>query len=56
MGIILLSGIVVKNSILLIDFSEMAKEACATTLEALKGSVRVRTRPIIMTVLQRLSE
>jgi multidrug efflux pump subunit AcrB len=49
MGIILLAGIVVKNSILLIDFIEMAKQAGATTLEALKDSVRVRTRPILMT-------
>jgi multidrug efflux pump subunit AcrB len=49
MGIILLAGIVVKNSILLIDFIEMAKEQGASTLEALRGSVRVRTRPILMT-------
>jgi multidrug efflux pump subunit AcrB len=49
MGIILLAGIVVKNSILLIDFIEMAKEQGASTLEALKNSVRVRTRPILMT-------
>jgi multidrug efflux pump subunit AcrB len=49
MGMILLAGIVVKNSILLIDFIEMAKEKGATTLEALRGSVRVRTRPILMT-------
>ena len=49
MGVILLSGIVVKNSILLIDFIAVAKEQGATTLEALTESVRVRTRPIIMT-------
>ena len=49
MGVILLAGIVVKNSILLIDFIEMAKEKGATTLEALRESVRVRTRPILMT-------
>jgi multidrug efflux pump subunit AcrB len=49
MGVILLAGIVVKNSILLIDFIEMAKEKGATTLEALHESVRVRTRPILMT-------
>lgn len=49
MGVILLSGIVVKNSILLIDFIEIAKEQGASTLEALRGSVRVRTRPILMT-------
>lgn len=49
MGIILLSGIVVKNSILLIDFIEVAKENGSTTLQALKDSVSVRTRPILMT-------
>ncbi len=49
MGVILLAGIVVKNSILLIDFIEVAKEQGATTFQALTDSVRVRTRPIIMT-------
>jgi len=49
MGVILLAGIVVKNSILLIDFIEMEKEKGASTLDALRGSVRVRTRPILMT-------
>jgi len=49
MGIILLGGIVVKNSILLIDFIEIAKKQGATTLEALRESVRIRTRPIVMT-------
>jgi multidrug efflux pump subunit AcrB len=49
MGIVLLAGIVVKNSILLIDFIEMAKEQGASTLEALRDSVRIRTRPILMT-------
>ncbi|MCX5826281.1 MAG: efflux RND transporter permease subunit [Deltaproteobacteria bacterium] len=49
MGIIILAGIVVKNSILLIDFIEIAKERGASTLEALRDSVLVRTRPILMT-------
>jgi len=49
MGVILLAGIVVKNSILLIDFIEAAKEQGASTLNALTDSVRARTRPIIMT-------
>jgi multidrug efflux pump subunit AcrB len=49
MGMILLAGIVVKNSILLIDFVEMAKKKGMPTLEALRESVRVRTRPILMT-------
>ena len=49
MGIILLAGIVVKNSILLIDFIEMARKRGEPTLDALRESVRVRTRPILMT-------
>ncbi len=49
MGMILLAGIVVKNSILLIDVIEMAKEQGMSTLDALRASVRVRTRPILMT-------
>jgi multidrug efflux pump subunit AcrB len=49
MGMILLAGIVVKNSILLIDFIETAKEAGMTTIDALRESVRIRTRPILMT-------
>ena len=49
MGLILLAGIVVKNSILLIDFIEMAKRRGLSTVEAVRESVRVRTRPILMT-------
>jgi multidrug efflux pump subunit AcrB len=49
MGMILLAGIVVKNSILLIDFIEEARRGGATIPEALVNSVRVRTRPILMT-------
>lgn len=51
MGMILLAGIVVKNSILLIDFIAAAKERGETTFDALIGSVRVRTRPILMTAV-----
>ena len=49
MGMILLAGIVVKNSILLIDFIQEARAKGATVREALVESVRVRTRPILMT-------
>ena len=49
MGVILLAGIVVKNSILLIDFIEIARERGVPMLDALRESVRVRTRPILMT-------
>jgi len=49
MGMILLAGIVVKNSILLIDFIEESRAKGMSLHEALEGSVRVRTRPILMT-------
>jgi multidrug efflux pump subunit AcrB len=51
MGMILLAGIVVKNSILLIDFIAAAKERGANTYDALVDSVRIRTRPILMTAI-----
>ncbi|HQK52464.1 MAG TPA: efflux RND transporter permease subunit [Myxococcota bacterium] len=49
MGMILLAGIVVKNSILLIDFIEEARAGGTSVTDALAGAVRVRTRPILMT-------
>ena len=49
MGMILLAGIVVKNSILLIDFIEEARGRGESLRHALTESVRVRTRPILMT-------
>jgi multidrug efflux pump subunit AcrB len=51
MGMILLAGIVVKNSILLIDFITAAKARGASTYDALVDSVRIRTRPILMTAI-----
>jgi multidrug efflux pump subunit AcrB len=49
MGMILLAGIVVKNSILLIDFILEARKHGASLQQAIIDSVRVRTRPILMT-------
>ncbi len=51
MGMILLAGIVVKNSILLIDFIATARENGASVHDALVESVRIRTRPILMTAV-----
>jgi multidrug efflux pump subunit AcrB len=51
MGMILLAGIVVKNSILLIDFIEEARGRGESLHDALTESVRVRTRPILMTAV-----
>ncbi|MDR3560242.1 MAG: efflux RND transporter permease subunit [Negativicutes bacterium] len=49
MGMILLAGIVVKNSILLIDFILEAREGGSDLRQAITDSVRIRTRPILMT-------
>ncbi|GER93817.1 AcrB/AcrD/AcrF family protein [hot springs metagenome] len=51
MGMILLAGIVVKNSILLIDFIEEARGKGEGVVDAIVGSVRIRTRPILMTAV-----
>jgi len=49
MGLILLAGVVLKNSILLIDFILEARARGDSLEDAIIGSVRVRTRPILMT-------
>ncbi len=49
MGMILLAGIVVNNSILLIDFIEKARAKGVELKDAIEQAVRVRTRPILMT-------
>lgn len=49
MGMILLAGVVVKNSILLIDFITEARKKGASVEQALVESVDIRTRPILMT-------
>ena len=49
MGMILLAGIIVKNSILLIDFFKWAKEKGQSTKEAILNSIKIRTRPVLMT-------
>ena len=51
MGMILLAGIVVNNSILLIDFIEQARARGTELLEAVEQAVRIRTRPILMTAI-----
>ncbi|HDS16443.1 MAG TPA: efflux RND transporter permease subunit [Proteobacteria bacterium] len=51
MGMILLAGIVVNNSILLVDFIESARAQGRSLDEAVEESIRRRTRPILMTAL-----
>jgi len=49
MGMILLAGTIVNNSILLLDFILNAREKGFSREEAIIQSVRIRTRPILMT-------
>jgi HAE1 family hydrophobic/amphiphilic exporter-1 len=50
-GIIMLAGIVVNNSILLIDFINKNRQVYASRTEAIVAAGRYRFRPIIMTML-----
>ncbi len=51
MGFILLVGVVVKNSILLIDFIQAYRRQGHPMLEAVRMAIHVRTRPILMTAI-----
>jgi HAE1 family hydrophobic/amphiphilic exporter-1 len=50
-GIIMLMGLVTKNGILLIDFTNQQREAGASRHDALLSAGRIRLRPIIMTTV-----
>ncbi|MCF8094088.1 MAG: efflux RND transporter permease subunit [Desulfobacteraceae bacterium] len=55
MGMILLSGIVVNNSILLIDYIENARKKGMELTEAVEAGIRRRSRPILMTALSTIA-
>jgi multidrug efflux pump subunit AcrB len=55
MGMVLLSGIVVNNSILLLDFINQARERGVGRQEAIVQAIQTRTRPIIMTALSTMA-
>ncbi|HLW38470.1 MAG TPA: efflux RND transporter permease subunit [Candidatus Eremiobacteraceae bacterium] len=48
-GTVLLIGLVTKNGILLVDFSNQLRERGMEKLDAIRESARVRFRPIVMT-------
>ncbi|HKO16258.1 MAG TPA: efflux RND transporter permease subunit [Gemmatimonadaceae bacterium] len=50
-GIIMLMGLVTKNGILLVDFTNQQREGGAARAEALLTAGRIRLRPIIMTTV-----
>jgi multidrug efflux pump subunit AcrB len=51
MGTIVMVGIVVSNSILLVDFANQRRREGATVRRAIVDAARVRMRPILMTAL-----
>lgn len=51
MGFILLSGIIVNNAILLIHFAMEKMQTGMSKREAMFESIRIRTRPVLMTAL-----
>ena len=50
-GLILLMGLVTKNAILLVDFTNVQRRAGTPRREALISAAKVRLRPILMTTL-----
>ena len=51
MGVIMMVGIVVSNSILIVEFAHQLEDAGADVREAIVRSCRIRLRPILMTSL-----
>lgn len=51
MGLIMLMGLVAKNAILLVDFTNQLKAAGVEVKLALEKAVKIRFRPILMTTL-----
>ncbi len=51
MGFMLLSGVIVNNAILLIHFAIERMEKGLNAMEAMKESIMIRTRPVLMTAL-----
>ena len=51
LGVVLLFSIIIKNSILLVDFIQERRKEGQSALEAAEGSVKLRYRPILMTAL-----
>ncbi|WP_194778554.1 efflux RND transporter permease subunit [Pararhodonellum marinum] len=51
MGLIMLMGLVAKNAILLVDFTNQLKAVGVSVKKALENAVTIRFRPILMTTL-----
>ena len=51
MGVLMMVGMVVSNSILIVEFTHRLQEDGMTVLDAVVNSCRIRLRPILMTSL-----
>jgi hydrophobic/amphiphilic exporter-1 (mainly G- bacteria), HAE1 family len=51
MGIVMLQGMVVSNSILIVDFANVLRAEGRSVIEAIAHACRIRLRPILMTSL-----
>ena len=51
MGVVMMTGMVVSNSILIVDFTRILREEGKTVREAVVTACRIRLRPILMTSL-----
>ena len=51
MGIVMLQGMVVSNSILIVDFANVLRSEGRSVVEAVADACRIRLRPILMTSL-----
>jgi multidrug efflux pump subunit AcrB len=51
MGVLMLAGIALSNSILIVEFAHHLREEGLTVHEAIVRSCRVRLRPVLMTSL-----
>lgn len=49
MGIVMLQGMVVSNSILIVDFANLLRQEGQSLLDAVVNACRIRLRPILMT-------
>src|SRR5690606_26789967 len=56
LGMIMLMGLVAKNAILLVDFTNQLKDAGGPLKKALRKAVEIRFRPILMTTLAMVFE
>ncbi|WP_374763537.1 efflux RND transporter permease subunit [Yunchengibacter salinarum] len=50
-GLVMLIGLMTKNAILLVEFMDQLRDEGQSVADAIRGGVRLRLRPVIMTVL-----